>query len=148
VAVKICSHAETMRELKLCPGELAVVCITPPGHPVPPPIQQLAGELLHLEFDDIDLPRQTLQPPTAEHVSKALEFAKEVEDLIVCCNAGISRSAGLAYVIECSRVAHPALACGVWDKDRHHPNRMVVRLGGELLGNPEIERQHTKWMNQ
>lgn len=147
MSVKICSHAEAMKELRLCPNELAVVCITPPGHPVPPPIQQLAGELLHLEFDDVDFADPNVRPPTIEHVTRALSFAKETEDLIVCCNAGISRSAGLAYVIECSRVAHPALACGVWEKNRHHPNRMVVRLGGELLNDPEVERQHTKWIN-
>lgn len=144
--LQILSHAETIARLRIAPDELMVICITNEGTPLPEEIGQLATEVLHLVFDDTDFDGEKTAPQQ-HHVETALEFANEREDLIVCCHAGISRSAALAYVIECSRVVHPAMAVGIWNKQRHHPNRRVVHLGSVVLNDPNVDKYYTKWIN-
>lgn len=140
------SHSEAAKELKIAPDEIAVICITDNGATPDQEIVSNAYVLLHLEFADADFARAGTKIPTKEDVQKAIDFAKEHGDVWVCCHAGVSRSAAMAYVIECMQV-HPAMAVNIWNKKRHSPNRMIVRLGGEILNNPNIEKYHTKWMN-
>lgn len=144
--LQILSHAETIVKLKIAPDELMVICITNEGTPLPDEISQLATEVLHLVFDDTDF-EDGKNAPQQHHVEKALEFAKEREDLIVCCHAGISRSAAMAYVIECSRGVHPAMAVGIWNKQRHYPNRRIVHLGAVVLNDTNVDKYYTKWIN-
>lgn len=134
--------------LQQAPKEIAVVCITNRDIPVPPQIKDNASELLHLCFDDLECKREENNYilPNVDHIKAALAFSKNNEEIIVCCHAGISRSAAIAYLIECTRVKHPALACGIWQKDRHYPNKLIIRLGSELLNDYDVEKFYHKWL--
>lgn len=145
--LRILSHAETITSLKVAPGELLVICITNEDTPLPEEIKNLAAEVLHLVFDDNEFEDEKGISPQRHHIEKALEFAKDQEDLVICCHAGISRSAAMAYVIECSRGVHPAMAVGIWNKERHYPNRRIVHLGALVLNDPNIDKYYTKWIN-
>jgi predicted protein tyrosine phosphatase len=169
--IKICSHADCIRELKLMQqggtlrsmlmheqgdgdsdydegNDLAVICIVNKDAEVPPEIRAYAKKLLPLVFDDVDFVDDTYVRPEVEQIAKAIKFSKKHENLIVSCHGGMSRSAALAFVIECTRVAHPKLAMGLWDRKKHHPNRRVIRLGGEILARPEMEACLDTWMQR
>ncbi len=144
--VKIMSHREAVKELKIASGEMAVICITDAGETPDPEITANALEVLHLDFMDSHFPRESVKVATKEDIIKAINFAKKHGDVLVCCHGGISRSSALAYIIECMEV-HPAMAVNIWSKQRHHPNRLIVNLGEEILENPNIGKYYTKWMN-
>lgn len=60
--------------------------------------------VLHLIMDDIPYQMQFLDGslgivPKEEHVRKAIDFAKNHDDILIHCFAGVSRSSGMALAI-------------------------------------------------
>ncbi len=97
-----------------------------------------ARDTLFLEFYDIEEPLETHRHPTHEDITKALQWHQDKKTpIIVTCTAGISRSAATAFVLACNG-STPEEAAKVWNKRLHYPNRLIVKIGAEILGKPEM----------
>lgn len=112
---------------------------------VPERARQSAKRFLELVFDDIDFPLASYIMPSRGDVQQALEFCEHSHDLICCCQNGISRSAALAYVCQCTRV-DPAEAIKGLTVYRHYPNRRVVQIASMFLHNHEIYKVYEEWL--
>jgi len=99
---------------------------------------------LFLQFDDIESPELGRRAPRWEQVAEGLRFAHGKDNLLVCCHAGRGRSAAMAYLI-CCQERGVSEAVGLFDPTRHRPNRLVIRLGDALLGNPQILDRFDAW---
>lgn len=145
--IKILSHNNALQEVKSHSKEYNVIFITNPGDPFyRPEMHDLvihAKKSLVCQFQDIELERYDPAStnwkagPQKEHIQAIIEFAKDKDNLIVCCHAGISRSSASAFVIACSK-EDPKEAVKVLDKRKHDPNVSVVKYGSELLNKPEM----------
>lgn len=102
------------------------------------------GRERHLRcfFDDIDDPRCPLGvPPTRDHVAEILAFAERFdphEDVLVHCQAGISRSTAAALAVICrvepEHTEQQALDRVLAVRAEAWPNRLMVRYADDLLG--------------
>jgi predicted protein tyrosine phosphatase len=122
------------------------------------PVDKVAGlclSMLVLRFNDLDdvrlshlstadLAKHGLHYPERGHIEAALDYAKDKQELLIHCAAGVSRSSAVAYLIACSRVGTME-ALKVLDSLFHWPNNRVVRLGAEIMGDSEIEQTIKKW---
>ncbi len=99
---------------------------------------------LALRFDDIDQPRSNKLLPSTTQIQQGLDFSIGKDNLIVCCRAGQSRSAALAYVIAC-RERGASTALQLLDPTRHSPNRLVVTIGDMLLEFSDAFDQFHDW---
>lgn len=102
-------------------------------------IKKNAKSHIHLIFDDITNPHSTVaKPPSKELVAQGVDWVKDLkDDYIVSCRAGISRSSAMAYLIA-TKFFGPRDAVKILNPDIHYPNKLIVKLGSEILGNPEI----------
>ena len=82
--------------------------------------------------------------PTLDEIRAAIEFAASSENLMVCCRAGQSRSAAIAFVIACQRLG-PETACQLLDPERHIPNSLIVDLGARLIDDLDVFHLFTEW---
>lgn len=98
-------------------------------------------------FDDIISPQVGYTVPTEEHVRRILKWAMSREQLAVHCTAGVSRSSAIAYLIACQR-SSPKEALKILDPMKHSPNRLILYLGAEVLGNEEIMLEYMFWFNR
>lgn len=130
------------------PGKYNVVSILEPDMEAPPEVREHAKAYIKLNFHDIEYERQPYVHPTEEHVRAALDWARDKDDLVVACRAGISRSSAIAYLIQCEREHHPRLATAILVPLKHHPNSMIVKLGSKILKNDAILDEYYKWMQQ
>lgn len=80
-----------------------------------------------LEMDDIISDR--LGGPTKEQVQEALASGFE----IVACKQGVSRSAAIAFLMECQKKS-PEEAIKLLDEKKHYPNELILKFGLELIG--------------
>ena len=71
--------------------------------------------------------------PTREQVSNILEWAKDIEDLLISCQMGVSRSAAIGYLLSASR-SDPYSALDILKPAVHMPNELILKLGEEILG--------------
>ena len=126
-------------------------------------IMGMADDVLQLNFDDIDLKgnvttakdrlkeldnKKNVIIPTAGHIQEALNWAGDKKDLIVCCHAGVSRSTAIAYLIACKyNFDDPYQAIKILDRRAHYPNNLMVKMGSELLNNPQIWNAYQEWIN-
>lgn len=103
--------------------------------------------VLRLNFNDIDRPYQDLEPKQEHFVGlKAfIDIFKdntEIEEIIVHCAAGISRSSATAAAI--SRYLNLDEINTIWKSTNYVPNKLVYRLALKELGidisNEEIEK--------
>jgi predicted protein tyrosine phosphatase len=118
-------------------------------------VASLCLSMLILRFNDLDdvhlnhlstsdLVKNGLHYPERGHIEAALDYAKDKQELLIHCAAGVSRSSAVAYLIACSRVGTME-ALRVLDSLFHWPNNRVVRLGAEIMDNPEIKQTIKKW---
>jgi predicted protein tyrosine phosphatase len=98
-------------------------------------IRETAKDCLYLEFHDVPIKRPSLVEPKSEDVAAALEWIKDKDhSKVICsCEAGISRSSAMAYVISCQSQP-PEEAIKALDVNVHIPNTLIVSLGADLLG--------------
>jgi predicted protein tyrosine phosphatase len=108
----------------------------------------LAMDHVYLEFYDLKKKSDSHRAPRHEDVKQAIDWYNALKTgflndqrthTVVSCTAGISRSAALAYVLACTDVV-PEQAVNVWNPRLHYPNRYIVSLGAEILGQPEMLR--------
>jgi predicted protein tyrosine phosphatase len=102
-------------------------------------LKPLCRSYICLDFEDV----VGLDPtgPTIDHVTKALDWATEKDEIIVTCQAGISRSSAIAYLIGCLKDT-PEKAAELFE-DHHYPNELVIQHGitifGEKITPPVLE---------
>lgn len=149
--ITICGHRKAARILADKPGHYDVIMISSPdsffGVEGSDTIIKNAKSYKLLAFHDISVVREGMHPPEQHHIEEALEFAKDKEELIVCCQAGISRSSATAYVIKAREVGEfEALA--ILDPHVHHPNGMIVKLGSQILKKPDMVEFVHIWNNK
>lgn len=97
-----------------------------------------AKSFVVLEFHDFWKLIPGVQLVTKDDVQKALDFAKDKDEIIVACAAGISRSSATAYAIARSE-ASVVEAMTILDKDKHWPNRLVLEYGERILKLPLVD---------
>lgn len=105
-------------------------------------------DILILEFDDIQNHIDGYTKPTKEPIVKAINWAKDKQDILVHCHAGISRSSAMAYLICCDRYKDPSKAIKILDPKYHWPNTLIVKLGSEILNNKEVWKTFIDWRSE
>ena len=120
----------------------AIVSIGEPGTPTPYGFQPHNPLHVRLQMHDIvaDDLFEGLTPPSRAHVQALLRAATilRTAELVYChCNAGISRSTAVAYILRCAWTA-PGEEAAAWeavqeDRPQADPNPLLVRYGDELL---------------
>ena len=66
-----------------------------------------------------------------------LKWSKDKNDILVHCKAGKSRSAAIAYLIECLEKS-PEEAIKILDPKFHIPNELIVWHGMKIFDNQKI----------
>lgn len=95
---------------------------------------------LVLRFEDLDEPGAGATTATREHVFAALSYARAVEgkSLLVHCQAGVGRSAGVALAVLADRLGpgreRKALDELLALRPESVPNLLVVKHADDLLG--------------
>lgn len=103
-----------------------------------------ARSYIYLRFDDVIADTRGKRLATVDDIRSAIEFASHSENLMVCCRAGQSRSAALAFVIGCHRLG-PKRACDLLNPKRHVPNSVIVDLGAKLLDDLCVREAFVNW---
>lgn len=101
----------------------AIISISTPGHS---PAKLYDVPALHLVFHDLDSPYHKVPLFNEEQASQIWTFVsslKDIELLIIHCDAGISRSPAVAAAIAFSRGENPGNYF-----NRYLPNRWVYRV--------------------
>jgi len=107
-------------------------------------VAQYARKYIYLRFDDVTDATSGKRLPTSDDIRAALEFSEESENLMVCCRAGQSRSAAVAFVIGCQRLGSET-ADRILNAKRHAPNSLIVELGAMLIDDPFVLQAFAKW---
>jgi hypothetical protein len=107
-------------------------------------VAEHARRHIYLRFDDVDADVHGKRVATLDDIRAATEFASHSENLMVCCRAGQSRSAAIAFLIGCQRLG-PETACGLLNPKRHIPNSLIVDLGTRLMDDPFVLQAFAKW---
>ena len=107
-------------------------------------VDKHARRHIYLRFDDVDGAASGKRMPTVHDIRAADELATQSEHLMVCCRAGQSRSAAIAFVI-CYQRLGPDAACRLLNSERHIPNSLIVDLGAHLIDDPSLVPTFTKW---
>jgi predicted protein tyrosine phosphatase len=154
--MKILAHGPAGNLAESQPGLIDFVFLTDPNAPFvitgSEKIIENCREFIRRDFHDIELPRERGQIPTRKDVQLILDWIEErkgwmdSEDdlLVVSCQAGISRSAGTAYVIACT-LQTPEEALSILDPQVHWPNEAVVGHGADILGKPQMKDLIREW---
>lgn len=137
------SLPEANDEIVRLDARCAVVSIGEPGTPTPYGFQPMNPLHLRLEFHDIvtdGFIDADIVPPDREHVVTLLDRARILRTarLVYChCNAGISRSTAVAYILRCLWMGPgcetEALDAVMSDRPIADPNRILVRHADELM---------------
>ena len=108
-------------------------------------ITDKATNCLCLIFDDVEVESPTRKTASKEQIQQAIDWAKDKDDLIVACRAGISRSSAIAYLIACSK-SKPEEAVNILDMSIHQPNRLIIERGAKVLNDKKVEKTIDDWM--
>ena len=113
---------------------------------VGPELTEVMGSCPHilLCFDDIELPRFARNVCTEQHISDAIKWAADKDDVVVSCTVGVSRSPAIAYAIAAAQRGHQE-AMAVLNPKLHMPNSLIIRLTAVLLKQPEIVTLVETW---
>lgn len=135
--IKILGHASAAKFLEQNPNQFDVIFISDPRNSYAiegsEQIPKLAKEICSLFFYDLISEGKDMFPgPSQKDIEKALEFAKGRENLLVSCQAGISRSSATAYVIKAAET-NPIDALDILDKSMHLPNDFIIYHGSNIL---------------
>jgi predicted protein tyrosine phosphatase len=107
-------------------------------------VAKQARRHLYLRFDDIESSMDGKRIPSTDDVRSAVQFSSESENILVCCRAGQSRSAAIAFVL-CYRLLGADAACRLLDPTRHSPNSLVVELGSQVIDEPQLLETFRQW---
>lgn len=105
------------------------------------------GNIIVEYFDDIQIPQDGFIVPAKEQIMRILKWAMDKEHIAVHCTAGISRSSAIAYLIACHR-SSPKEALKILDPMKHSPNRLILYLGMEALGDKTVMSEYMFWFDR
>ena len=105
------------------------------------------GNIIVEYFDDIQIPQDGFIVPAKEQIMRILKWAMDKEHIAVHCTAGISRSSAIAYLIACHR-SSPKQALKILDPMKHSPNRLILHLGMEVLGDKAVMSEYMFWFDR
>lgn len=149
--ITICGHRKAAEILAETPNQRDIIFISSPDAKFAVEgsarIAGLARECCEILFNDIAYPMGSLEHPEPHHVQKALDFAKGKDNLIVACQAGISRSSAIAFVIQAAEVGLLE-AFKILNPLVHQPNSLVIKHGAKLLGEQDMMAMMDKWKNE
>jgi predicted protein tyrosine phosphatase len=131
--------------LKTDPGTRNLLAITDSDYAMPTIVSSAAKTCLHLQFDDVIVPREGRVLPSESDVKRSIAWAADKRDILVSCHGGISRSSAMAYLIACAREKSPRTAIELLDPSIHLPNELIVKYGAVILGDPEILEEYYKF---
>ena len=100
---------------------------------------------LFLRFDDVTTETQGKRSPTVDDVRLALQFATDSHRLMVCCRAGQSRSAAMAFVIAYQKMGAET-AIGLLNPRRHSPNQLIIDLASAVIDDPAFSTVFHDWL--
>lgn len=148
--VIVAKHSRALEILEAEPNQIDVIFISSPNEPYSiegsSNIKDLAKECLVLLFNDVTISRKEMSPPQKEDIQKALEFAKGRKKVLVSCQAGISRSSSIAYLIAAQEVGITE-AFNVLDPV-HIPNKLIIAHGAAILNEPNMVELMDCWKNK
>jgi predicted protein tyrosine phosphatase len=107
-------------------------------------VAQHAQKFIYLRFDDVTQSKVGKKTASSNDIRAALDFSKGAESLLVCCRAGQSRSAAVAFIIACQRFGSEK-ADQILNAKRHVPNSWIVELGANLLDDPHVLQAFAQW---
>ncbi len=119
-----------------------VISVTDPSKPEAELAEgALRMGVLRLSFDDVEEEQPFWRAPRDEDAQSILAFVRShlsMTDLIVCqCEAGISRSAGIAAALSKWLNGHDEEFF-----ERYMPNRLIYRLIGRAVGDTGVMVLH------
>jgi predicted protein tyrosine phosphatase len=125
-------------------GATHVLSLVDPGKAVWRGHQLPKGRHVTLRFEDDTDPSLPLAP-RREHIESILAFGRAIEPgsmLLAHCEAGISRSPAAVFLVLAQAMGREH-AAGALEKtyrvrDIAHPNALMVALGADVLGWPEL----------
>lgn len=139
--IKILGHRKALIFLQEHPKEYDVLFVSSPDSKFAIPnshlIQNLAKEYCEVLFHDVTQAIGLLEPAQPHHIQKAIEFGRNKEKLLVCCQAGVSRSSALAYSIKTTEVG-PKEALSILDQQIHMPNGLIIKYASNILNQPDM----------
>jgi predicted protein tyrosine phosphatase len=149
---KICSHRAAAEFLGENPKTYDVILIVNTGRKYDneeylSEIKRQANRVCELMFDDIEFHRDNHRMVEPSQVREAVNFAADKDNLVVCCTAGMGRSAALAYVVACSKM-EPAEAVTILDPNRHTPNEKVIFLGDTIVDAPTMLECYARFKDE
>lgn len=136
-----------MEVIRLGPNT-AVISIGSPDGPLPYGFQEENPLHLRLEFHDVldpdpaayDDTDAEIRPPRREDVERIRRHAEALRQagVVYChCNAGISRSTAVAYILRCIWQGpggeEECLEAVIDDRPEAEPNKLLVQYADELL---------------
>jgi len=96
-------------------------------------ISKFCKDCIFSLFADVINPDKN-EAPTVQHVEDCIKWGLNKEDLLISCAAGVSRSASIAYLIECASSGDPEASISVLDHRKHRPNQLILCYGNKVLG--------------
>ena len=150
--IEIFSAKNAARQVRLESGKWHVISLRTPNKPDQgPPMHNhahFAAAILIRKFDDVWADKHGklgFQLPSREDVQACFDFVAEhnPENLLVHCDAGVSRSSATAYILACIS-KQPEEAINMLNPMIHMPNELIVKFGTEILGNPDVWRHFQK----
>lgn len=147
VNIRIMSRNDASAFIQLNPNYPIIAIGESDNNAVNEKIVSKAKNCLRLIFDDTELVSGSRKSVEDDQIRQAIEWAKDKDDLIVACAAGISRSSAIAYLVGCSK-ADPEEAIKILDLKEHQPNQLVIYRGIKVLGNKKIEDVFQKWVTK
>ena len=77
-------------------------------------------------------------------IQSAIDFAADSKRLLVCCRAGQSRSAAVAFSIAFQKLGED-VALTLLNPKRHAPNSFVIGLAASIIEDPRFETVFQNW---
>ena len=97
----------------------------------------LVPNVIFEEFDDIDMQVAYYYPITVPVAVDMVNFAKDLDEVWIHCDAGISRSAGVACALD-EYYNLDGRSSFYWTDGYHHPNGLVYRTVMNVLNSGYI----------
>lgn len=108
-------------------------------------VTQHARRSLQVRFDDVLKAKRNKIEPNVQLVECAIKFGLSAEKLLICCRAGQSRSAALAFAIAFENGDQTA-AFDLLNPRRHSPNPRVIEIANELVRRPGLLNAFDQWI--
>lgn len=107
-------------------------------------VNKFALTHLFLRFDDVTKSTPSKRAPSIQQIESAMKFGNDSDKLLVCCRAGQSRSAAIAFSIAYQKLgATNALA--LLNPKRHAPNQLIIDLAATKIDDASFMTVFMEW---